>query len=230
MVDRANNLAGVRFGRLVVSHRDMSERKTKAAYWLAICDCGGTTVACSSDFKKGNVSSCGCFRREQLASRAVHGESVRKTSEYIIWGGMNQRCLDPKNKSFINYGGRGVYVSDEFMDYTSFLKIMGRRPHGTTLERIDNSGPYSAANCKWDTPVNQGNNTRANKRLTAWGATKTMAQWARDGRCLVSYQLLRCRLERGWDTEVAMRTPALPSTWMRGLKQGHFKTMSFSHE
>lgn len=219
------DLTGQRFGRLTVTARAPSRPNRAGAFWYAVCDCGGVTEACASDFKKGHVNSCGCYRREVLMSRSTHGESQARTKEYAIWCSMRQRCIDEKHKDYERYGGRGITVSAEFLDYAQFLLVMGRCPQGHSLERKDNDGPYSPENCYWATGTEQSNNKRNNKHVSAWGEIKTLAQWARDSRCVVTYRLLKSRVGRqGWGVETALTTPPQPKTWMIGKKQKHFKT------
>lgn len=223
------DLTGNRFGRLVVSHRALSRGRGKGVYWVANCDCGGTTTACASDFKKGAVNSCGCLRREIAASKGTHRESHPRTKEYAIWCGMRQRCQDINCKDYKKYGGRGIAISQEFLKYETFLEVMGRCPVGMSLERKDNDGPYSAENCVWGSQVEQSNNKRNNKTLTFQKETKTLAEWARDPRCLVSYALLKSRVGRqGWSLQYALSTPSQPKNWMKGKKQDHFKGRSIA--
>ncbi len=76
---------------------------------------------------------------------------------------MLRRCLNPKAKCYKNYGGRGIYVASEWMDFTAFDRDMGQRPEGKTLDRIDNDGPYAPWNCRWATPKEQRANSRKPK-------------------------------------------------------------------
>lgn len=69
---------------------------------------------------------------------------------------MIQRCRDPGHKSYEEYGGAGVAVSDAWLDFRRFLADMGERPPGTTVDRIDNSRGYEPGNCRWATTSQQG--------------------------------------------------------------------------
>lgn len=211
-MQRSEDLSGLIRGRLVVTERVEGHSNR----WYALCSCGGYTQAQASDLKRGNVNSCGCFRREVSASKSrTHGESQERTREYRVWCGMRQRCFDPGCKDYARYGARGVSVCPSWDSYARFLKDMGRCPSGAALERSNNALGYSKANCVWATPLEQGNNKRSNHRAKLGEEVKTLAEWARDPRCKVSYSLLRARVSRrGW-----LLADALSFSDMRGKRE-----------
>lgn len=77
---------------------------------------------------------------------------------------MKVRCNHVERDTENKYINRGISYSPEWECFDTFLKDMGERPEGTTLDRIDNSIGYSKENCKWSTPVEQARNRR-NKKL-----------------------------------------------------------------
>lgn len=142
-------------------------KNLKQSKFLCQCDCGEFIIVNLNHLKSGNTKSCGCLNKEKrkLPKLIKHQESnKRRTVEYNTWVSMKQRCYNINCKDYKNYGGRGIKICDRWLNsYENFLKDMGRRPIGYSIERLNVNGNYEPINCKWATKLEQNNNRRLNK-------------------------------------------------------------------
>lgn len=203
---KSKDLTSQRFGKLLVVKKAYC--KNQKVYWQCICDCGNTTFVTTSNLRCNRIKSCGCLKVEQLIDRSsTHNK--RYTKLYEVWKTIKQRCLNPKNKSYHNYGGRGIVVCKEWLnDYSSFYNwsMENGYKEGLTIDRINNNGNYEPSNCRWATRVVQCNNTRLNKYITINNETKSLADWCRHYN--ISYSLVRQRIYiSNWDVIKAITTP-----------------------
>lgn len=91
-------------------------------------------------------------------SKPIHG--WYGTPTYASWAAMIQRCKNPNRTNYAWYGGRGVKVCAAWESFEGFLRDMGERPVGYTLDRIDPDGHYTLRNCRWATRLEQSRNRR----------------------------------------------------------------------
>lgn len=196
---------GQRYGRLVVQALDSTKPATK---WLCLCDCGSVVKVLAGQLGAGRTKSCGCLRKEVSADLirkvSYRGPGHSRRTEYAVWAGIKQRCLNPNTKSFPRYGGRGITICERWKNsFTNFYSDMGPRPDGTSIDRIDNDGHYEPSNCRWATEEDQRNNKRSNYRVAVDGRTLTIAQAAR--KYGVVYSNLYHRIVTlGWPIERAL--------------------------
>jgi len=129
---------------------------------------------------------------------------MRYRPEYQVWLQMKGRCHNPNNKRFHLYGGRGIEVCQRWREsFPDFLRDMGERPAGGTLERVDNNKGYCPENCVWADQIQQIKNRRNTKWLTHKGVTKTLPEWSEE--IGVARRVLYARIYvYGWSLERAL--------------------------
>lgn len=150
--------------------------------WLCQCDCGNIVEVLGYSLKSGYTKSCGCLHEETLKTIAItHGDSYSKL--YGVYISIIDRCYNPNNKRFKDYGGRGIIVCDEWKDsYLNFKKwaVFSGYKEGLSIDRKNNDLGYSPSNCRWVTRIVQQNNMRKNHIVEYNGQSKTIAEWSRE--------------------------------------------------
>lgn len=130
-----------------------------------LCKCGNFYICNISDVKRGMQKSCGCFKNANTSRRFFkHGGTIngKISPEYDCWSQLKQRCLNPKNHGYKDYGGRGITVCKRWIhSFKNFLKDMGKRPYSTySIDRINNDKGYKPSNCRWTSKIVQTHNRR----------------------------------------------------------------------
>ena len=201
---RSKDITGKRVNELTVISKTGRVSTNRCNIWLCLCDCGKYIELPTDIISKGIQKSCGCASsRRPIHIKHGHSTKHGTSSTYYSWANMVQRCNNPKNHKYPIYGGRGITVCDSWLhSFETFLKDMGVKPTGLTIERKDVNGNYNKENCEWASPKKQGNNKRNNRIIVFNGMSKTESQWA--DYTGVPFSALRQRLYRGWNIDRAL--------------------------
>lgn len=133
-----------------------------------------------------------------------HGHAPRSGTSptYRSWSNMMTRCYNPNAEKYESYGGVGVTVQKSWHKFENFLKDMGERPVGMTIDRKEPLLGYSKKNCRWATIGQQARNKRNTIRVEYKGETKTLMEWSEIlGK---EYDTLHDRIfKKGWSVQKA---------------------------
>lgn len=195
------DVTGTQYGRLTVI--GFGGREGTTSFWFCECSCGNITRIRAGQLQSGKTQSCGCLRVEvAIETNTTHG--MRHTPEYRSFAHAKERCQNPNDKRWHDYGGRGIEF--RFDSFESFFAEVGHKPTSKhSIDRIDVNGHYEVGNVRWATHAEQALNTRCNRHLTYNGHTQTLIEWSREigiGASTILY-----RLKAGWDVGRALTTP-----------------------
>lgn len=191
------------FGMWTVANK---ASKTSSARWHCECACGKNGIVFQGNLIRGLSRSCGCqILPATIKSNTKHGGSRRSgvTKEYVAWSAMKRRCLNTNTKGYIDYGGRGITISEKFINnFEVFYAEIGPSPGPKmTVGRIDNERGYEPGNIRWETYDQQARNRRNNK-LTEDDARKILdLRWKMSqpavGRMFGVTASMVCAIQRG---------------------------------
>ena len=140
-------------GILIIGPTNRSINKSRA--WVYLCHCKTLFIYPIAYVKNGQIKSCGCKFSAQAGLTMIY------TRENSTYQSMKSRCLNPKVANYKDYGGRGITICDRWKEsFENFLKDMGTRPDGSSIDRIDVNGNYEPGNCRWATAKVQRENQR----------------------------------------------------------------------
>lgn len=150
------------FGQLKVEY---SSFKNGVTHYICRCTCGNSTEVSRSNLLSNHTKSCGCLKVNGMKTHGMYD-----TKFYAVWKAMKQRCLNPKNQCYKNYGGRGIVLCEEWKQFTNFkhdmyenylLSVNKVGVKNTSLDRINNNEGYHKENCRWVSRSIQSFNRRS---------------------------------------------------------------------
>jgi hypothetical protein len=149
---------GDKFGKLTVASE---EYRGEGRTWVpCTCNCGNATTVRMDKLKSGHTASCGCLLSScDGLSKPDHPDHHL----FVAYKHAQQRCSNPRNEFYDNYGGRGIRVR---LTFDEFCVELGPRPTSAhTVDRIDFNGDYAKGNLRWATRTTQSRNRRSWKRV-----------------------------------------------------------------
>jgi hypothetical protein len=143
-------MIGRKFGRLTtIAQRPSSGGKRRLQ---CLCDCGQETTTFAWKLLAGKTRSCGCLKIEQLNTRQGHElHGMRGSPEYAVWVRLKSLCYNPRTRGYAKVGGAGIKIAPDWeQSFSAFFDAVGPRPSRRhELMRYDETGDFSAENCRW---------------------------------------------------------------------------------
>lgn len=161
------------------------------------CTCGNKFESILLAIKYGTTKSCGCIRDEKIKNQGLKNKTHGKRNHplYKTWKNIIERCNNPENEAYHNYGGRGIKVCERWNNVTDFIEDMyPLYRKGLEIDRIDVNGNYCPENCRWVTRMENCNNMRKNRIIEYKGENKTIRQWS--DKIEIPYKVLVYRINK----------------------------------
>ena len=190
-MSRLHDLTGQRFGALTALERAetrITPNGSRFTYWTCRCDCGRTVEVRSTHLTHGKIRTCGSGVHFTGQNNSCFRHGHKDDRLYSVWNGMKQRCSNPSNPKYKQYGERGITVCETWKnDYGAFRAWAYSNGYDEnakygdcTLDRIDVNGDYCPNNCRWANAKEQADNRRRSVFLTFNGETRVRKDWARE--------------------------------------------------
>lgn len=104
---------------------------------------------------------------------------------YSRWLSMNQRCNNPNDCNYKNYGAKGITISPELQSFDSYrayvCSLEDYDPINRQIDRIDPTGNYEKGNLRWVNRniqiANQTHSGKGSNKYTGVNWSKTHNRW-----------------------------------------------------
>lgn len=199
-------LPGQQFGQLTALEK-VSPGRLKKSTWLCRCSCGSERSYLPYRLATGKSWRCTTCAKKTTKSRLTHGG--KDTRLYGVYTGMLARCHNKKDKSYVNYGGRGIKVCQRWLGtcgFQHFRDDLGEPGGALTIDRQDNAGDYTPENCRWVDKKTQCRNRRSNV-LVSWEGRDWVLVELTEHLGLPYSTIYNRRFYCGWTWERALTEP-----------------------
>lgn len=201
------NLKDLKVGFLLVLRKKQYVKVGKRPEWYCRCtapNCDREIVVAHNRLihKENPKTHCGC--------QTAGGLPKQFPREYHTWWDAKSRCHNPDHPAYPSYGAKGIFMCEQWREsFEQFLKDVGPRPEGMSLDRIDPFGPYAPEHngkpqVRWADRKTQDRNKKGTKWVLHPSTGKPIQAAALAEELGISYQKLRQdMIDNGtWDKKV----------------------------
>lgn len=213
-----NDLTGNRYGMLTVLGESEVKRGKNGKthrFWKCRCDCGKELFVRGVNLTYGTTKSCGCMRVS--GKRIKHGMSDSRL--YRIYYHIVQRCTNPNNARYKDYGGRGISVCEEWLKNKELFfewSLKNGYSDNLTIDRKDVNGDYCPENCRWITNEEQQLNKRNTVTCSVFG--KEMVSSVAADSFGIDRKTFLQRVDKGLKDEELIKKPTRRTVMYNGKK------------
>jgi len=172
-------MKGAKFHSWTIASLEIIRRGKKNTPHISVrCICGKEAWQTADNLSSGKTKqcqSCAVTQRHTKARHLIISNTLTARLQKRA-NAMHQRCTNPNDKGYKNYGERGIrFMFSSVAECVEYMMTLPRCSTELSVDRIDNNGHYARGNLRFTSQKEQTNNRR-NTLKVSWGGELILAQ------------------------------------------------------